>query len=81
MAAIAQTIICRRCETRRSAAAWQRDVAYRDAVGSVAGCPHLWHGAFYSGVASLRPVDATGHEKDVMRGEECGVKREAGNGL
>jgi hypothetical protein len=56
-------------------------MTHRDAVGSDAGGPHLRHGAFYSGVASLRPVDATGHEKDVMRGEECGMKREAGNGL
>lgn len=74
---MAQTEICRRCEqaTRRSAAAWQRDMAHRDAVGSVAGCPHLRHGAFYSSLASLHPVDTTDHEKDVMRGEECDMKR------
>ena len=49
-------------------------MAHRDPVGSDAGCPHLRHGAFYSSVASLRPVDSTGHEEDVMRAEECGVK-------
>ncbi len=51
---------------RRDAA--QREMAHRDDVGSITGCPRLQHGAFQSSVASLRPVDATAHEKDVMRG-------------
>jgi hypothetical protein len=57
-------------------------MAHRDNVGSVAGCPHLRHGAFYSSVASLRPVDATRHESqtDVMNAK-CDKKRESGNAL
>ncbi len=55
-------------------------MAHRDNVGSVAGAPHLRHGAVQSSAASLSPVDASRHEKDAMRAE-CGMKRvgEAGD--
>jgi hypothetical protein len=55
-------------------------MAHRDTDASIAGYPPLRHGAVQSSVASLRPVDASRHQKDVMRAE-CGMEREAGDVL